>query len=355
MTTSRVRADRAWKRALCAPAAALLLAAAGSAVAQGQDSTAGERNLSIMAELLPGLYDNANQAYFDRRRGLPDADRHARVAIEIRRIEAPAFGADAFLWSSTSPGPEGSSRRADRIVTLEAGPGDDEVTMRHYLRMDGPIADGELASLRPADLRRTEGCDYVFRRRADHFRGLQRAGACRFEWEGRQVYTDNEIQLSRSSLWYHDHKFVQGSGERITGVASGEPFWLERAREFHCYADVPGVGGGRDIPFERYDGIVLHDKGGTHWFRTRATAAEPEAREIGLSLQAVTWHVLNERNGNFNRNSLVLYVMERLPDGTVKEYGYAFTDPQAERIGHNLKWILVNCAITPRDQARPEL
>lgn len=333
----------------------MLLLAAGPAAAQGQDSTVGERNLRIMAELLPGLYDNANQAYFDRRRGLPDADRHARVAIEIRRIEASAFGAHAFLWSSTSPGPEGSPRRADRIVTLEAGPGDDEVTMRHYLRMDGPVADDELASLRPADLRRTEGCDYVFRRRADHFRGLQRAGACRLEWEGRQVYTDNEIQLSRSSLWYHDHKFVEGSGERITGVASGEPFWLERAREFHCYADVPGVGGGRDIPFERYDDIVLHDKGGTHWFRTRATAAEPEVREIGLSLQVVTWHVLNERNGNFNRNSLVLYVMERLPDGAVKEHGYAFTDPQAERIGHNLKWILVNCAITPRDHARPEM
>lgn len=344
------------RRALAAAAAALLLTAADAAVAQGQDSTPGERSLRIIAELLPGLYDNANQAYFDRRRGLPEADRHGRVTVEIRRIEAPAFGAHVFLWSSVSAGPEGAERRADRIVTLEAGPGDDEVTMRHYLRReDGPFAPEEMATLRPADLRRTEGCDYIFKRRADHFRGLQRPRACRFEWQGRQVYTDNEIQLSRTSLWYHDHKFVEGSGERVTGVASGEPFWLERAREFHCYADVPGVGGGRDIPFERYEPIVLHDKGGTHWFRTRVTPAEPRVREIGLSLQAVTWHVLNEKNGNFNRDSLVLYVMERLPDGSVKEHGYAFTDPKAERIGHNLKWILVNCAITPRDQARPEL
>jgi hypothetical protein len=27
----------------------------------------------------------------------------------------------------------------------------------------------------------------------------------------------------------------------------------------------------------------------------------------------------------------------------------------AERIGNDLKWVLVNCAMTPRDQTRPEL
>jgi hypothetical protein len=134
-------------------------------------------------------------------------------------------------------------------------------------------------------------------------------------------------------------------------VGSGEPFWLERARIFHCYVDIPGVGGGRDIPFKRYDHITLHDKGGVHWFRTD----EPQPRDVGIMLQSVTWHVLNEKNSYFNRNSLVLYALEKLPDGSVKEGGYAFTDPAATRIGNNLKWMLVNCAMTPRDQARPEM
>lgn len=325
-----------------------------AALAQGQDSTPGERNLLVMAELLPGEYDNANQAYFDGRRRLPEADRHPRVHTSITRVTAPAFGSHVFLWVNTTATASGP-QRSFRIATLEAGPAADEVTMRHYLRMEGEIREAELASLRPTDLQRTDGCDYFFKRRADHFRGMQRPRACRFTWQGQRVYTDNEIQLSPTSLWFVDHKYVVGTDRRITGVASGEPFWLERARQFHCYADIPGVGGGRDIPFERYDGIVLHDKGGSHWFRTRPTPNEPEVREIGLSLQAVTWHVLNERNGNFNRNSLVLYVLERLADGSIKEHGYAFTDPAAERIGNNLKWMLVNCAITPRDQARPEM
>jgi hypothetical protein len=333
-----------------------VLLAVGSAVAQaqGQDSTPGERNLLVMAELLPGEYDNANQAYFDGRRKLPKADRHPRIHTTITRVTAPAFGAHVFLWVNTTTTP-GGPQHSYRIATLEAGPAPDEVTMKHYLRMDGEIREAELAMLRPADLQRTDGCDYFFKRRADHFRGAQRTRSCVFRWEGQRVYTDNEIQLSPTSLWFVDHKYVVGTDRRITGVGSGEPFWLERARLFHCYADIPGVGGGRDIPFQRYDGIVLHDKGGSHWFRTRPTPNEPEVREIGLSLQAVTWQVLNESNGNFNRNSLVLYALEKLPDGSIKEHGYAFTDPGAERIGNNLKWMLVNCAITPRDQARPEM
>ena len=62
-----------------------------------------------------------------------------------------------------------------------------------------------------------------------------------------------------------------------------------------------------------------------------------------------------KKSGNFNRNSLVLYAMEKMPDGSVKEHGYAFGAPSAERLGLNLKWMLVNCAMVPRDQARPEL
>jgi hypothetical protein len=318
--------------------------------AQGQDSTPAERHLRVMAELLPGVYDNANQAYFDGRRGLPDVDRHVRMRTTITRVNAPAFGEHVFLWENrTGSGAQATS--SWRLATLSAGPAPDTVTMRHHLRMDSEITLAELATLRPADLRRTDGCDYVFRRRADHYAGRQLTRACRFEWEGRPVYTDNEIQLSRSSLWFHDHKYEIRGNRRITGTASGEPYWLERARTFHCYADMPGVGGGRSEPFERYDGIELHDMGGSHWFRTR----EPTPREIGLSLQAVTWHVLNEGDGAFNRNSLVLYVSERQPDGSVREHGYGFTAPTADRIGLNLKWLLANCALVPRSEARAEM
>ena len=329
----------------------MLTALPGFALAQGQDSTPAERNLLIMAEMLPGIYDNANQAYFDRRRGLAEDDRHPRVSTTITRVDAPEFGDYVFLWVSENKTPAGDGQASYRIVTLSADGEPGEVTMRHHLKMEGAIGSEELAALEPKDLRRTEGCDYYFKRRADHFRGSQRANACTFRWEGDDVYTANTIELSQSDLWYVDHKYRAETDERITGVASGEPFWLERARTFHCYADIPGVAGGRDIPFERYDDLEIHDRGGTVWFETR----DEEPRNLGLTLQYVTWHVNNEANANFNRDSLVLYALERMDDETIETHGYAFTQPGAQRIGMNMKWMLVNCAMTPRDEAVPSL
>lgn len=319
-----------------------------AALSQGQDSSPGERYLRIMAEMLPGHYDNVNQHYFDGRRKLPANDRHARMSTTITRVRAPAFGSDVFLWVNRTDTPNGPGI-SSRIAVLVAGPGAAEVTMRHYLMSDGEPSPSELQALRPEDLRRTEGCDYIFVRRADHFSGKQNVKACQFEWEGQRVFTDHEIQLSKSSLWFNDHKWLVKTGERITGTASGEPYWLERSRTFHCYADIPGVGGGADIPFTRYDDILLHDKGGAYWFRAST------GQELGLTLRAVTWHLLNESNGYFNRNSMVLSVSERLADAQIKEHGYAFTDPDVERIALNLKWILVNCATVSRKDARPEM
>lgn len=318
--------------------------------AQGQDSTPAQRNLLIMAELLPGEFNNANQHYFDQRRQLTAEARHQRIHTSISKIDAPAFGEHVFLWVNSVQSETGE-QVSSRIVTLAADGEPDEVTMKHYFSNQSEVNAEALAMLQPVDLRRTEGCDYYFNRRAGQFRGQQRPRRCQFEWEGQAVYTDNTIELAKNELWFVDHKYAVASGERITGVASGEPYWLERARLFHCYADIPGVGGGRDIPFERYDGFTLHDKGGMHWFTSR----DEESRQLGLMLQAVTWQVLNESNGNFNRNSLVLYVMEKLADGSVKEHGYAFTAADADRIGTNLKWMLVNCSMMPRDQARPEM
>lgn len=325
-------------------------AGVGMVLAQGQDSTPGERNLLVMAELLPGHYDNVNQHYFDGRRSLADDARHARISTTITHIKAPAFGQHVFLWVNET-GVGDVSQRSWRLAVLEAGPQADEVTMRHYLHMGQDPVPTDFASLTPALLQRTAGCDYIFKRRAGHFRGVQGGRSCEFDWQGQRVYTDNEISLSEHELWFHDHKWTISDNQRITGVASGEPYWLERSRLFYCYADMPGVGGGVDVPFERYDNVTLHDKGGTHWLQTR----DASPRQIGFSLRRVTWHVLNEANGNFNRHSLVLYVFEKLADGSMKDHGYAFTDPDAERLAVNLKWILVNCATTPRDAARPAM
>ena len=60
-------------------AIAVLILVIGPLFAQGMDSTPAERQLRILAEMLPGHYSNANQAYFDLRRKLPEAARHGKL------------------------------------------------------------------------------------------------------------------------------------------------------------------------------------------------------------------------------------------------------------------------------------
>lgn len=289
--------------------ATISLAGSQQALAQGQDSTPGERNLLVLSELLPGIYSSANQALFDARRGVAETERHAREEFRINRRE----GAHQFSLSGTVAGQDVAYG-----LSLVGGPSAQELTAKLSRKNGDNWVD-------------VEDCELRFKRRAEHYDGTAVGGGC-------TSIGFTGMQVSRKEVW-------------VKVASKPEPYWYERAREFHCYADLPGVSGGRDIPFERYDNIVLHDKGATHWFTTR----DEEKREIGLTLQAITWHVLNENNGNFNRNSLVLYASERMKDGSTKSHPYTFTEPSAKRIGYNLRWMLVNCAMTPRDKARPEM
>ncbi len=285
------------------------LVAAPAVYGQGQDSSPGERNLLVLSELLPGIYSSANQALFDARRGIADAERHGREEFRIERRD----GVHQFSLTGTIAG-----RGVTYGLSLVGGPTDQELTANLSQQSGDAWVD-------------FEDCELRFKRRAEHYDGTAVGTGC-------EAVGFIGMQVSRKEVW-------------VEVASKAEPYWYERAREFHCYADLPGVSGGRDIPFERYDNIVLHDKGATHTFTTR----DEEKREISLTLQAITWHVLNENNGNFNRNSLVLYASERLKDGSIKSHPYTFTEPSATRIGYNLRWMLVNCAMTPRDEARPEM
>ena len=157
-------------------------------------------------------------------------------------------------------------------------------------------------------------CDYAFLREAAQFRASPLN--CSDDLPG-------EIVLSDRQLW------ISLNGD------AGSDYQLHRVRRFECYADIPGVGGGRDEPYDRYEGFHIHDQGGAAWFTSK------EGRELGISLFLVDWPI-NNYEGIFTRDSFVIYVSERV-DGERKELGYAFTVPEADRIGINLKWMLASC------------
>ncbi len=296
------------------PAFVLSSLVAGGAFAQGQDSLRSERDFAVIAELLAGHYDNYNQSYFEYR--LDDAEelRHPRIGVTVQREslgETATFAISVSGAADTTAEYKGElSVRRDRDLVL--------------LRLSGIVPDG---GTDPAT------CLYVWRRSAAEFHA-RRAGACGPGLPG-------ELKLSDGQLWVYPGPDSE--------IAANNPFVLHRTRPFQCYVDIPGVGGGRDEPYERYDGIRLHDRGGSHWFDTR----ESPSRRLGVTLYVVDWPI-NNYEGIFTRDSLVIYVSEQV-DGERREHGYAFTEPDATRIGVNLKWLLATCFMVSNADATPSL
>ncbi len=285
-------------------------------VAQGEDGLPAERDLAIMGELLIGSFDNANQAYFDERLKVPDGDRHPHTHLRLKPA-TPANPNDlSFLATFTHLK---SNKKREEIYGFSVDKAAQAVRMTIY--------DGRNTNPR-------QGCDLLWRRQAGHFRGTAIKQGCDIE----------EMQLSEDGFWM---------SATSLNAPKTSPLQLERTRPFQCYVDVPGVGGGRDVPYKRYKIDDMHDKGAESWITTT------EGQEIGIALRNVVWPMNNQEN-IFTRDSFVIYVSTRI-DGEREEKGYSWTSPDAERIGINLKWMLANCyhvsseAVTPYFGKEPKL
>ena len=275
-------------------------------LAQGQDSTTWARDLMVIAEMLPGRYDNANQVYFDSRTGVAEGLRHRPLHLVVSADEArdSAFTLEAFWAGAAEP-----AWRASASLALDDAAG--LVTM--------------------SVTRDAQSCSYAWRREAAQFRATA-AGEC-----ADPLFAG--MTLSTPQLWLTGAS--EPDGQRALDYV------LHRTRPFECYVDVPGVGGGRDLPYRRYEGFKIHDRGGQFWFTTE----DENPRELGVTLFQVDWPI-NNYEGIFTRDALVIYLNE-MQDGQRINHGYSFTVPDADRVGINLKWALAFCYQVAGKDQRP--
>lgn len=278
-------------------AAAALLALAAAAHAQGTDQPPAERDLMVIARWLPGQWDSLEQAYFEGRRNRPGGTEADAVAHPRQALAIAADPADRRAFRVT---------RGSTTETWRLAPAGDLVR----LETDRPGV-----------------CPLLLLREAGQFGGSAAPG-CRGE---------------RRTLLLAEGTLLEGPGDDRARLAR-----FRRARSFTCHVDIPGVGGGRAIPFRRHGPFTLPDQGGEAVF----TTAEEPPRTLAIRLRNVAW-AYNNAPGVFTRNSLTLYVAE-VEDGARREIAYGWTEPEASRIGLNLKQLLVNCAIVPPEAAEPE-
>ncbi|MXW44670.1 MAG: hypothetical protein F4109_05310 [Gammaproteobacteria bacterium] len=307
-----------------AAACLVTLLPAGPAFAQGEDSTPTERDVLVLAELLTRVYDNYNQVYFDQRIGYPENERHDRIELRVDRVGGP----DSMLlaFREFSGGDYSALTRAGALALSpdnERGASRMEVWNRPVAGLD-PMAEGAGVSERPEA---PPDCVVYWTREAAQFRGEAEGGCA--------AWADKSL-LGEQQLW------LDAPGGRDH---PGGTYKLHAARMMSCYIDIPGVSGGRDEEYKRYDNLQVHDRGGG------ARITHTDGRQIGLRLSNVDWP-LNNYSDVFTRDVLVLYVLEYLEDG-ITSHGYVFAEPDTERIGINLYWMLSYCYMESNKNIRP--
>lgn len=111
---------------------------------------------------------------------------------------------------------------------------------------------------------------------------------------------------------------------------------MRLARPFRCWAAVPRAGTSPVTWWGRRD-ILLHDQGG----RAELVTDEPEPQRFTLKLRNVVWP------SGPNQPSLVLYVLT--PAGGERAVAYSWADPEARRVGLNIRTIQASCTRDQKD------
>ena len=258
-------------KSLLAAACLVTLLPAAPVFAQGEDSTPTERDVMVLAELLARVYDNYNQVYFDRRIGYPRNERHDRIELRVDRVGGP----DSMLlaFREFSGGDYSALTRAGALALSpdnERGASRMEVWNRPVEGLD-PMAEGAGVSERPAA---PPDCVVYWTREAAQFRGKA---------EGECAAWADKSMLGEQQLW------LDAPGGRDH---PGGTYKLHAARMMSCYIDIPGVSGGRDEEYKRYDNLQVHDRGGG------ARITHTDGRQIGIRLSNVDWPLNNYSDNN---------------------------------------------------------
>jgi hypothetical protein len=284
----------------------MLALVAGPAHAQGTDQPPAQRDLMVIGEWLAHAgepartYDSIEQAYFEGRRlreggNEKDAVKFPRNSFTMSRVTG-----DAVAYNVKFAGGRNS------IWTFSVD------------------ASGDAVRVTQDDDAR---CHILLRREAGQFTGRTNAGCVK----------PAGLIVTERTIWL-------GYGPDPSGWTR-----YRLAREFQCFVDVPGVGGGRHIPYKRYGPFPVLDQGGT----ARFTTQESPPRTLEIKLRNVAWDY-NNAPRQFTRNSLTMYISTIDASGVPTEGAYVFGEPTAQRLGVNLKHLLANCAIVPLERAKPE-
>ena len=299
-----------------------LLAISGSAQNLKSD-------MALMMKWFEGRFDNFAQTHDEKddKAEFP----HERIHSIFARVSLPAIGENVFYVQQYADGDPVKIYR-QRLYSFVANKTEKAIELRIYTFpnekavLDAYLDPTKLNGVTPAKMESTPGCEVYWRRDGDKFVGTMKPNACKVvsKRSGKTLIITDDLFLTKDEIWINDQA-KDDQGNYVFGNKSGTHHKLKRVHWFEGWSGIMKNGSTpmmqQDPPPDAYDGqrnIVLHDQGGL--------VKLSEKYSVELSQLAY-------KNGT---RVLKLGVID---NATGKTIAYTWTNPDAERIGINLRWL----------------
>jgi len=309
------------------PVIAVLLFVLGLSGAQADEDM--DRFLSWFE----GEFDNNEQVWQQASDGIAEGDRHEHIHHIFKPVEAPGLGERIFFVKQYLNGDYEEVYRqriysftrdeAESAIRLAIYTFNDEAPYR-YADQDPSV----LLDVQPEDFRNSPGCDVFWTFHEDHYVGKMKKDACFYFSKrlGKNIYISDTLKLTEDMIWIGDKAFDE-EGNKIFG--RDERHANRKVRYFKGWAGVRNdkfMDDGDDsqafIP-----NLRLHNEG------QKVPLVTEDGEDTGYTVELARLTYQNTR--------VAVLKLALIHTATGETFTYTWTNPGAERIGINLRWLQV--------------
>ena len=292
-----------------------------------------------------GEFDNNEQVWQQGVDEMPEADQHEHIHHIFLPVEAENIGTKTYFVKQYMDNDKSKIYRM-RLYNFTEDLATDSIKLTIYTFLDeskyknSEVTPALLNDITSSDLKTSPGCEVYWRFKEQYFEGTMIDKACFFysERSNKNIYITDTLRLSDSEIWIGDKAYDE-QGNKIFG--RDEQHKNRKVSYYKGWASyVPSkvIDGSTDDEWKFISLRNLHNEGDT------IALIDKNGVDTGYSIELskLTYQ-------NTNTAILKLGLIDNSTDKTIT---YIWGDPEAPRLGMNLRWMQVGLTKTQQSYAQ---
>jgi hypothetical protein len=311
----------------------LLLAACFATKAQNLAA-----DMKEMLSIFTGEFDNFQQVWQEKEDKTPDSLMHTHIHSIFLPVKIPSIGQNIFYVKQYT---DGDTNKVYRMRVYSFSIDDQEKAIRldiHTFKDEKPFKNANLTpsvleGLTAENFTSMDGCGVYWKKEKGAFIGYMKPKACNFisKRSGKRVFITDSLRLTAESIWISDEATDENGGY-VFGHKGKIPHKLARCRTFKGWV-VWRTEEGKDGKEDKsifIGNLKLHDQG----WKMRVVLPDGTVTPYSVELSQVVFE-----------KRIAVMKLAIYEEGKTKAVTYNWTNPEAERIGVNLRWLQVGLTL----------